>query len=98
MISLGSVEAVAQALWPEAGHAAAAVPDPRKGERILLFTTEAGADRGALQAAIRKAGLSDLAAPAEICVVDAIPLLGSGKTDHVAVTRLAEERARENAA
>lgn len=93
MVSLAAVEGVAAGLWPDAAHAAATAPDPRKGERVVLVTTQKGADRRALQEAVKRAGLPDLAAPAEIRMVDKLPLLGTGKTDYVAVKRLATEPA-----
>ncbi|MDR4306301.1 acyl-[ACP]--phospholipid O-acyltransferase [Chelatococcus sambhunathii] len=98
MVSLGAVETVVSRRWPETAHAATTAPDPRKGERVVLVTTDASIDRGQLQVAFREAGLPDLAVPAEIRVVDRIPLLGSGKTDYVAVKKLAEEPARDTEA
>ncbi len=89
MVSLGLVEETAARAWPEASHAAATAPDPRKGERVVLVTTKQDAERGALQVAFRQAGLPDIAVPAEIVTVGKIPLLGSGKTDYVAVAKLA---------
>ena len=91
MVSLGAVETTVGKRWPEAGHAAATAPDPRKGERIVLVTTDRSIDRAALQAAFREAGLPDLAVPAEVRVVDKIPLLGTGKTDYVTVKKIASE-------
>src|SRR5205814_7226315 len=38
MISLAAVETLAAELWPDALSAVAAVPDPRKGERLILVT------------------------------------------------------------
>ncbi|WP_020179711.1 acyl-[ACP]--phospholipid O-acyltransferase [Methylopila sp. M107] len=95
MVSLGAVENVVNRRWPDKAHAATTAPDPRKGERIVLVTTEKGLDRSQLQAAFREAGLPDLAVPAEIRHVGAIPMLGSGKTDYVAVKKLAEESATQ---
>jgi acyl-[acyl-carrier-protein]-phospholipid O-acyltransferase/long-chain-fatty-acid--[acyl-carrier-protein] ligase len=94
MISLAAVEAVAAELYPDAGSAVAAVPDPRKGERLVLVTEKADATRAAFQAEARARGLSELAVPAEIVTVDKLPQLGSGKVDFAAVTRLAAERTR----
>ncbi|OWK20503.1 hypothetical protein AJ88_29465 [Mesorhizobium amorphae CCBAU 01583] len=44
MVSLGAVEMLVQSLWPEERHAAVAVPDKRRGERIVLVTTADDAD------------------------------------------------------
>ncbi|MBV9564798.1 MAG: acyl-[ACP]--phospholipid O-acyltransferase [Bradyrhizobium sp.] len=93
MVSLSAVEAMAAALWPQAISVAIALPDPRKGERIALLTTQKDADRAAMQRQAKTTGASELAVPAAIQVVDKVPLLGSGKTDYVAATALARELA-----
>ena len=93
MVSLGAVEAAIGKRWPDAAHAATTLPDARKGERVVLLTTDAAIDRSALQATFREAGLPDIAIPAEVVAVDRIPLLGTGKTDYVGVKKLAEEKA-----
>jgi acyl-[acyl-carrier-protein]-phospholipid O-acyltransferase / long-chain-fatty-acid--[acyl-carrier-protein] ligase len=93
MVSLSAVEAMASALWPQAISVAVSIPDARKGERIVLLTTQRDADRPAIQRQAKATGASDLAVPADIRVVDKVPLLGSGKTDYVAATALAKELA-----
>jgi acyl-[acyl-carrier-protein]-phospholipid O-acyltransferase/long-chain-fatty-acid--[acyl-carrier-protein] ligase len=92
MVSLAAVEALAGGLWPDAMSAAVAVPDPRKGERIVLVTTAANASRSAFVTYAKGRGASELMVPAEIIPVDAVPLLGSGKIDNVAVAALVAER------
>ncbi|KMO37278.1 2-acyl-glycerophospho-ethanolamine acyltransferase [Methylobacterium tarhaniae] len=94
MISLAAVEAVAAELYPDAASAVAALPDARKGERLVLVTERKDATRSAFQAEARSRGLSELAVPAEIVTVDKLPQLGSGKVDFAAVARLAAERTR----
>jgi acyl-[acyl-carrier-protein]-phospholipid O-acyltransferase / long-chain-fatty-acid--[acyl-carrier-protein] ligase len=93
MVSLSAVEALAAALWPQAMSVAVSIPDARKGERIVLLTTQKDADRAAMQRQAKVSGASELAVPAVIQVVDKVPLLGSGKTDYVAATALARETA-----
>jgi acyl-[acyl-carrier-protein]-phospholipid O-acyltransferase / long-chain-fatty-acid--[acyl-carrier-protein] ligase len=88
MISLTAVEALASELWPDAQSAVVTEPDPRRGERLVLVTEKKGATRAAFQAHLRAKGASDLMAPAEVTVVDKLPLLGSGKADLVSVARL----------
>ena len=92
MISLASVEAMAAELWPDALSAAVAVPDPRKGERLVLVTAERGATRDAFRAHAKGRGASDMAVPADILVVDKVPVLGSGKLDFTEARKLAVER------
>jgi acyl-[acyl-carrier-protein]-phospholipid O-acyltransferase/long-chain-fatty-acid--[acyl-carrier-protein] ligase len=46
-----------------------------------------------MQRQAKVTGGSELAVPADIRVVDKVPLLGSGKTDYVAATSLAKELA-----
>ncbi len=91
MISLAAVEALASRLWPDATSAVAAMPDARKGERLVMLTTKPGARRADILAYAREAGASELMVPAEVHVVAAMPLLGSGKLDFAGVTRLARE-------
>ena len=93
MVSLSVVEAMASALWPQAISVAVSIPDQRKGERIVLLTTQKDADRAAMQRQAKATGASELAVPADIRVVDKVPLLGSGKTDYVAAAALAKEMA-----
>ena len=93
MVSLSAVEAMATALWPQATSAAVSIPDQRKGERIVLLTTQKAAERSALQSQAKAAGASELAVPSAIHVVDKVPLLGTGKTDYVAATAMARELA-----
>jgi acyl-[acyl-carrier-protein]-phospholipid O-acyltransferase/long-chain-fatty-acid--[acyl-carrier-protein] ligase len=94
MVSLSAVEAMAAALWPQAMSVAVTAPDARKGERIVMLTTQKDADRAAMQRQAKATGASELAVPAVIQVVDKIPLLGTGKTDYVAAKALAEDAAR----
>ncbi|MDQ4060337.1 MAG: AMP-binding protein, partial [Pseudomonadota bacterium] len=93
MISLAAVEALAAELWPEALSAAAALPDPRKGERLVLVTSHAKATRTEFLAHAKAKGASELMVPAEILVVDKVPVLGSGKIDFVGVAQLARDKA-----
>ncbi|MGH6949843.1 MAG: AMP-binding protein [Vitreimonas sp.] len=95
MVSLNAVEGYAAAAWPEHLHAAVALPDSRKGERIILFTDKQGAEVEALQAWCKANGASELAVPKRIVVIDEIPVLGSGKTDYVVLQRMAAERFAE---
>ncbi len=92
MVSLTAVEAVAGELWPDTPSVAVNLPDARKGERIVLLTQRRDASRAELQAYAKSKGAADLMVPAEIIVVDKLPLLGSGKTDFVEAAKVARAR------
>lgn len=93
MVSLEVVEKLAQTASPAAQHAASTRSDPQRGEAIVLFSSDANLNREALQAAARAAGAPEIAVPREIRWLEALPLLGTGKVDHVALQRLAAEAA-----
>ncbi|MDR3376479.1 MAG: acyl-[ACP]--phospholipid O-acyltransferase [Ancalomicrobiaceae bacterium] len=90
MVSLAAVEAIAEKVWPEHLSAVVARSDPRKGERLVLLTQMPGADRIDFVAKARALGAAELMLPAEIIVMEKLPLLGSGKIDYPAVARFFE--------
>jgi acyl-[acyl-carrier-protein]-phospholipid O-acyltransferase/long-chain-fatty-acid--[acyl-carrier-protein] ligase len=96
MVSLAVVENCASTLWREHDHAAAVLPDKRKGEQIVLLTTFPKADRSDLQRWAQDHGVNELALPRKIFQVQAIPVLGTGKMDIGAVQKLAAEIAARN--
>ena len=91
MVSLNAVEGYAQQLWPGATHAAISMPDTRKGERLVLFTNQQDAESSAFVAWCKENGVADIAVPKRIVTVEEIPVLGTGKTDYVALGRMAGE-------
>ena len=92
MVSLEVVEKIANAASPEWQHAATTQPDPQRGEAIMLFTTDRAMTRDKLQEIAKEMGLPELAVPRKIIQVDALPLLGTGKTDYVVLKKMAEAR------
>jgi acyl-[acyl-carrier-protein]-phospholipid O-acyltransferase/long-chain-fatty-acid--[acyl-carrier-protein] ligase len=92
MISFAAVEALASELWPDALSAVAAVPDARKGERLVMLTQQKNASRSEFQAFARSRGATEIMVPAEIIYMEKLPLLGTGKIDNMAVTKLVKER------
>lgn len=91
MISLTAVEATVSDLWPESGHAVLAVSDAKKGEQLVLLTSQDGAGRDDIIAKLKDEGMSELMAPRHIKIVDEIPVLGTGKTDYVTAGEIASE-------
>jgi acyl-[acyl-carrier-protein]-phospholipid O-acyltransferase/long-chain-fatty-acid--[acyl-carrier-protein] ligase len=95
MVSLAAIEALAGDIWPGVPVAVVARPDPRRGERVILVTTKADATRGAFNAAAKARHAADMMLPQTVIVVDEVPLLGSGKTDYPAVSKLVADREAE---
>ncbi len=91
MVSLAAIEKLAAGVWPDAQIAAAAVPDPKKGERVILVTTEPTATRPQFLAHARDQGASELMNPSEVMIWEKMPLLGTGKVDNVTVTKMVRE-------
>jgi len=90
MVSLEVVEKLAVAASPAAAHGASSQPDAAKGEALVLFTTDRDLTRDKLLAAAKDNGTPELAVPRKIVIIDALPLLGTGKTDYVSLKKMAE--------
>lgn len=90
MVSLETVEQIANRAASAFQHAATAQADAQRGENILLYTTDPALARDALQAAARELGAPELAIPRKIVAVKELPLLGTGKTDYVKLKQMAE--------
>ena len=90
MVSLTAVEGLASAVWPEARHAVVSIPDSRKGEKLVLVTDRKDADVASMTEWAREHGAPELAVPKKILRVDDVPVLGTGKTDYVAIQQMAE--------
>jgi acyl-[acyl-carrier-protein]-phospholipid O-acyltransferase/long-chain-fatty-acid--[acyl-carrier-protein] ligase len=87
-VSLTVVENCASALWPDHAHAAIALNDGRKGESIVLITTNPDASRSDLLVWVRNHGVPELAVPRRVIPVAEVPVLGTGKTDYVSVAKM----------
>jgi acyl-[acyl-carrier-protein]-phospholipid O-acyltransferase/long-chain-fatty-acid--[acyl-carrier-protein] ligase len=87
MVSLSVVEQIAGKAWPDAMHAAVSLPDAKKGEQIILLTTQKQAT--AAELASLSNGVAAICLPRQIKVVEAIPMLATGKVNYPAVTELA---------
>ena len=94
-VSLAVVESCASALWPDFCHAAVAIPDGRKGEQIVLVTTNPEAKRVDLVGWAHNHGVPEIAVPRRMVHVDDVAVLGTGKTDYVKVQKVAEADAAQ---
>lgn len=90
MISLTAIEDEICQIWPEYQHAVISVPDPRKGEQIVLVTSCHEAQQNLVIEHFRKRGVAELGMPRRIIVLDKLPVLGSGKVDYVSVKKVIE--------
>ncbi len=90
MISLAAVESMVSGLWPGHNHVVIALPDPRKGEQLVLVTEKPDGDRKALLKEAQAQGYPELWIPRALLVTQAIPVLGSGKVDYTATRDLAQ--------
>lgn len=90
MVSLETVEQIAARASPSHRHAATTQADAQRGENILLFSTDPSLGRDALLLAARELGSPELAVARKIMHLAELPLLGTGKTDYVALKNLAE--------
>ena len=90
MVSLETVEAIANAASPAFNHAASTQADAQRGENIILFTTDENLKRDDLSTACKSLGSAELAVARKIVLVTELPLLGTGKTDYVTLKIMAE--------
>ena len=93
MVSLETVEKIANTASSEHQHAATTEVDPNRGENIVLFTTDAKLKRDDLQMVARNLGAPEIAIARKLIHVEEIPLLGTGKTDYVTLKQMAEKTA-----
>ncbi|AKH36682.1 MULTISPECIES: acyl-[ACP]--phospholipid O-acyltransferase [Nitrosomonas] len=83
MVSLTAVEEYINKLWPAYTHAVVQIPDAKKGEQLVLITTNPSAHRNELLSYAQQQGIGELNIPKTILILDEIPLLSTGKTDYV---------------
>jgi acyl-[acyl-carrier-protein]-phospholipid O-acyltransferase / long-chain-fatty-acid--[acyl-carrier-protein] ligase len=90
MVSLLLIEEVAARVWPGSLNAAVSLPDPVKGEHVVLLTDHAGAERASLIKQVHAEGYSEFHIPRKIVIVPAMPILATGKTNYQAVRERVE--------
>jgi acyl-[acyl-carrier-protein]-phospholipid O-acyltransferase / long-chain-fatty-acid--[acyl-carrier-protein] ligase len=90
MVSLSAVEDYIGKLWPQYTHAVLHIPDPKKGEQLVLVTTNPAASRNDLVNYAKENGINELNIPKTILQTDTIPVLGTGKTNYVTLLEWVE--------
>jgi len=92
MVSLPMVEQQVNLLWPDFQHAVISMPHPRKGEQVVLVTTNLKATREEIVAHAIKQQMPEIAIPKKILTIKEMLLLGSGKISYVAVGEWAQQQ------
>ena len=91
MVSLGAIEgAIGRSLPEDAEILATALPDGKKGEKVVLLIA-GPVDGDQVQGIIERSGLNTLMRPSRLIHVEAIPRLGAGKTDFGRARQIAME-------
>jgi acyl-[acyl-carrier-protein]-phospholipid O-acyltransferase/long-chain-fatty-acid--[acyl-carrier-protein] ligase len=91
MVSLGLVESeIKKALDEENPIAVTAVPDAKKGEKIVLLL-EGAIEIDELKTKIKELSINSLFIPSEYFKVEELPKLGSGKADFKGMKKMAME-------
>ena len=85
MVSLTFVEQLAMKAWAKTHHAVISLPDAKKGEQIILITTQKDATLHELVKC--SAGVAAINLPKKILFIDAIPVMATGKIDYVELTK-----------
>ncbi|MEE9271867.1 MAG: AMP-binding protein [Robiginitomaculum sp.] len=89
-ISLTVVENCAKAVWPDNEHVALILPDPNKGEKIVVISDSKVINRDDIRTWTQQHGVPELAIPRKVFTVAEIPLLGTGKVDYAGAQKLME--------
>lgn len=90
MVSLETVENIANHASPQHQHAATTQADAQRGENILLYTTDNTLNREQLGTCAKALGSPELAIARKIIMINELPLLGTGKTDYMTLKQMAE--------
>lgn len=90
MVSLTAVEHYINEASPNGHHVVVAVPDLRKGERLVLVTDDNALSRNTITTAAKEHQVADIMIPKMIILVENVPVLGTGKTNYPEVQKIAE--------
>lgn len=90
MVGLGTVETAIKAAVdsPEFEVVVVNLPDEKKGEKLIALVTQP-LDAAEIREKLIAGGLNAIALPSQYATVDAVPKLGSGKTDFATAKQLA---------
>jgi len=87
MVSLTATEQLINDIWPDAQHVVVCIPEERKGEQLVLITTQKNATSKDLAALAKGVGSINL--PKKIITAEHVPVLATGKINYIEATELA---------
>jgi len=87
MISLTATEQLINEIWPDAQNVVVCIPDERKGEQLILITTQTGVNSKDLIAQAKN--VSSINLPKKFITVEHVPVLATGKINYIEATELA---------
>jgi acyl-[acyl-carrier-protein]-phospholipid O-acyltransferase/long-chain-fatty-acid--[acyl-carrier-protein] ligase len=90
MISLAATEQIITDIWPDGQHAIISLPDERKGEKLVLVTTQKNVTTQKLMAEAK--GVTAINLPRKFVEVDKLPVMATGKTNYIEVTELVKQK------
>ena len=92
MVSLTAVEQALEKLYPNILQGIITIPDAKKGEQLVLITSEEKANTKEIQIYFKEAGLSELWIPKKVVYMKQPPVLGTGKFDYQTAKKLILEQ------
>ena len=92
MISLAAVEEMLISVDTEFDYAAVSIEDEKKGEQIVLFTTNKNLKRDLISKICKEKQLSELYIPKVIISINELPVLATGKLNYRLIVEMAAEK------
>ena len=95
MLSLAAIEEMLISIDTEFNYAAICVEDDKKGEKIILFTTNRNINRELISKTCKDMQLSELYIPKIIVLLKDLPVLPTGKLNYRLMIEMAKEQTQD---
>ncbi len=87
MVSLTATEQLITDIWPDTQHIVVSIPDEKKGEQLVLITTQENVTSKELMQ--KATGIASISLPKKFITVEKLPVLATGKVNYPTATQLA---------
>jgi len=87
MVSLTATEQLITDIWPDTQHIVVSIPDEKKGEQLVLITTQENVTNKELKQ--KAPGVASISLPKKFITVEKLPVLATGKVNYPTATQLA---------